>query len=164
MHEEWRDVVGAEDRYEVSSFGRIRAKAKILNPWITNGYEYVSLGRGIKKPVHRIVCEAFHGDQPGPNMVVAHADGSRNNNKIENLRWATYAENLQDSIKHGTCRLPQYADIRKGERHGMARLSKEQVEDIKSKCAGGMSRIAVAEEYGISRNHLWRILRGISWK
>ena len=158
--EEWRDVVGSEDRYEVSSLGRVRAKARLLKPWNMSGYKAVSLGKSRKTSVHRLVCEAFHGPAPSEGLLVAHTDGSRDNNAATNLRWATYSENLADSIGHGTCRLPQYYRPLKGEQHGMAKLTDAQTEEIRAECPDGKARFEVAERYGISRNHLWRILRG----
>lgn len=43
--------------------------------------------------VHQIVCTAFHGPAPEPNMVVDHIDTNRCNNRPENLRWLTRLEN-----------------------------------------------------------------------
>lgn len=57
-------------------------------------------GRRTNKPVHRLVCEAFHGEPP-QGAVVRHLDGTKNNNAPSNLRWGTVAENAQDSVRHG---------------------------------------------------------------
>lgn len=43
--------------------------------------------------VHQVVCTAFHGEAPEPNMVVDHKDTNRCNNRPENLRWFTRIEN-----------------------------------------------------------------------
>ncbi|MBQ9469393.1 MAG: HNH endonuclease, partial [Bacteroidales bacterium] len=43
--------------------------------------------------VHQVVCTAFHGPPPEPNMVVDHIDTNRCNNRPENLRWCTRLEN-----------------------------------------------------------------------
>lgn len=43
--------------------------------------------------VHQVVCTAFHGPEPEPNMVVDHIDTNRCNNRPENLRWLTRIEN-----------------------------------------------------------------------
>lgn len=43
--------------------------------------------------VHQIVCTAFHGQAPKPNMVVDHIDTNRCNNRPDNLRWLTKLEN-----------------------------------------------------------------------
>jgi hypothetical protein len=43
--------------------------------------------------VHQVVCTAFHGPAPEPNMVVDHIDTNRCNNRPENLHWVTRLEN-----------------------------------------------------------------------
>ncbi len=43
--------------------------------------------------VHQVVCTAFNGPEPEPNMVVDHVDTNRCNNRPENLRWLTRLEN-----------------------------------------------------------------------
>ena len=40
-----------------------------------------------------MVCTAFHGPAPYPDMVVDHRDTNRCNNRPENLRWLTRLEN-----------------------------------------------------------------------
>jgi hypothetical protein len=44
--------------------------------------------------IHRLVCEAFHGQAPYERAVVIHIDENALNNKPENLRWGTQKENL----------------------------------------------------------------------
>jgi hypothetical protein len=44
--------------------------------------------------VHQAVCEAFHGPKPFPSAVVIHKDEDAHNNRPENLKWGTQAENL----------------------------------------------------------------------
>ena len=39
--------------------------------------------------VHQVVCTAFNGPEPYPQMVVDHIDTNRCNNRPENLRWVT---------------------------------------------------------------------------
>lgn len=43
--------------------------------------------------VHQVVCTAFNGPEPYPQMVVDHIDTNRCNNRPENLRWVTRLEN-----------------------------------------------------------------------
>ena len=52
-----------------------------------------------------------------------------------------------------------------GQRHGMAKLTAEDVRDIRARKAAGARGIGVqlAREYGISYTHLKRILGGKSW-
>ena len=52
---------------------------------------YMILAGSIR--VHQVVCTAFHGLEPEPNMVVDHIDNNRCNNRPDNLRWFTRIEN-----------------------------------------------------------------------
>lgn len=116
MEEIWKDVVGYEGRYEVSSFGRIRsvgryierkngiiiyAKSKILKQQIKYGkgtltrYQ-VNLYDGSNNKmflVSRIVAKAFI---PNPNNLpqVNHIDEDPSNNHVENLEWCTEHYNM----------------------------------------------------------------------
>lgn len=46
------------------------------------------------RTVHRMVCEAFHGEPPFPGAVVSHLDEDPTNNRPENLAWTTQRENM----------------------------------------------------------------------
>lgn len=103
--EEWRDVVGYEGVYEVSSFGNVRRvdlghhstkeglKSQRTDP---NGYKQVDLwnGSGRTHRVHRLVAKAFIPN-PKKKRTVNHKDGDKTNNHVDNLEWATYSENNQ---------------------------------------------------------------------
>ena len=115
--EEWRNVVGYENFYMVSSFGRIfslkrtihrkngscyNVKSKILSPRISshNGilYAYICLrNNGTRKVVaiHRLVAQAFI---PNPNSYpeVDHIDRNGINNNVDNLRWCTRSMNMNN--------------------------------------------------------------------
>lgn len=62
------------------TFGRVNHR---------NGYMHLGDMR-----VHRIVCEAFHGEPPTAQHIVDHIDTNRQNNRPENLRWITKLENI----------------------------------------------------------------------
>ena len=44
--------------------------------------------------IHRLVCEAFHGQPPYAHAVVIHIDEDATNNNYLNLKWGTQKENL----------------------------------------------------------------------
>jgi hypothetical protein len=125
--EEWRDIRDWEGLYQVSNFGRVRSVPrtqvrlskngkpttfrygyKLLKPGKKDtGYLLVVLsdmtnGRQSIARVHRLVCEAFHGPQPGWDYEVAHSDHDKTNNASTNLRWATHYDNIQDSVRDRT--------------------------------------------------------------
>lgn len=69
-----------------------------------NGYGEVSKRDGRTGLAHRRVCEGVNGPPPAPGMVAAHSCGNGHLGCVNprHLRWATYSENLLDSVKHGT--------------------------------------------------------------
>lgn len=119
MSEEWRPVVGYEGYYVISNRGGIRGlaritvrrdgsrypvPARILKHTIAQGYPLVRLSRdGVSRNylIHRLVAIAFIGD-PDDGREVCHKDGNRANPRVENLYWGTRADNLADSLAHGT--------------------------------------------------------------
>lgn len=96
MREKWLPVVGYEGRYEVSNFGRVRRVKIIVPSKKKHGYMQVSLvdGKGTRKSLrlHRLVAEAFLPNPDGKPQV-NHKDEDPENNRADNLEWATAAEN-----------------------------------------------------------------------
>jgi hypothetical protein len=112
--EQWRTIVGAE-AYAVSDHGRVKrvaagkstASGRVLSQKsrLNDGYVPVVLSLGQRGKfrqtlVHTLVAEAFHGPKPTPGHCVAHNDGNPANNRADNLRWATHAENMHDMSFH----------------------------------------------------------------
>jgi hypothetical protein len=119
---EWRDVVGYEGLYRVSSDGRLKSLARdipvpqyggiwhkpeqLLKLRVNiRGYYAVGLNRdGIRREcqVHRLVAFAFHPDSHSPGAYCLHGDANRLNNNADNLRWGTHSDNMSDVVKHGS--------------------------------------------------------------
>lgn len=94
MNEEWRPVDGSPG-YLVSNSGSVMSPSgKRLIPLSNGRYGYlsVSLARGRREYVHRLVASAFIGSPVG--MDVDHIDGNVSNNSLGNLRILTHAENM----------------------------------------------------------------------
>ena len=95
MDEEiWKDINGTNDKYKVSSYGRVKNKetGSVLKQSRNNvGYLYVVIN-GKSEAVHRLVCEAFIPN-PEHKPEVNHLDEDKENNKSGNLSWVTHAEN-----------------------------------------------------------------------
>lgn len=110
--EEWRPVVGWESKYLVSSLGRIysiprhKVRGGVLSPTTTaKGYLRCCLpgDAGVSRnlSVHRLVAVAFLGE-PKEGQEVRHLNGDPADNRVENLAWGTHAENVADSVLHGS--------------------------------------------------------------
>lgn len=107
--EEWRDVIGYEGLYMVSSFGRIFSKIKnrLLSPCKNSSkmpHLYIDArknGCRTKLYIHRLVALAFI---PNPKKYpeIDHIDCIPTNNHFSNLKWCNRKMNQNNpiSLKH----------------------------------------------------------------
>src|SRR4051794_9102051 len=101
----WKQIP-AYPRYEVSNIGKVRRVAtskrtrpyQTLNAWHDpDGYLQVSLyqdGRRYTRLVHHLVLFAHVCPRPSLDHCCDHINAVRDDNRVENLRWVTTAENI----------------------------------------------------------------------
>ncbi len=113
----WKDIPGYEGLYQVSSFGRVKSlsreaavqskshrsvPSKILSLNMNRGgYPSVCLCRENKKTtylLHRLVAQAFIANPKG-KRTVNHINGNKSDNRVSNLEWNTYSENIAHAFK-----------------------------------------------------------------
>lgn len=162
----WRDIPGYEGYYQVSNFGNVKS----LERW-TNGryfpersfkptYKSKHLNLVLRKPnekpksIHlaRVVLMAFDR-MPKENEQARHLDGNPLNCCIDNLQWGTYQENVLDVFNMNDAK--------------QARLTVEQVKEIKKKLSEGYTRSdlqKLEKEYNVGRTTMWNIATGRTWK
>jgi len=99
----WKDVVGYEGLYQVSSLGRVksnwynRIKYLTLNIDAKNYYNVrlYKNGKGTTFVVQKLVAIAFLNHNPcGYDLIIDHIDGDRKNNRLNNLQLITQRENV----------------------------------------------------------------------
>ena len=99
----WKQYLNTN--YSVSDDGQVRNDKtnRILSQSTQQDYKHVTLsidGKQKRMRVHRLVAEVFL-DNPQNKPYVNHKDGNRGNNSVENLEWATPAENTQHAVLTG---------------------------------------------------------------
>jgi uncharacterized protein (DUF433 family) len=169
--EEWKPIPGY-DGYEASSLGRVRSvdraivdkngrqknlRGVLLRPGPhskSHPYPYIQAGSGNSLGVHVAVALAFFGPRP-VGMYVCHKDGDETNNVPDNLYYGTPADNQRDRIAHGTKSV--------GEKHGRARLTRSQVDEIIVRLAAGERQSSIAKAYGVSSPQISHINTGRNW-
>jgi hypothetical protein len=147
--------------YQVTNDGRV---VGMKGGWLNqrpnhDGYMTVIIRHGGQsRPmlVHRLVALAWLPSQPSPeHEQVAHWDGNPTNNHASNLRWATRVQNEADKLRHGR--------DNRGERHGHAKLTVQQVREIRKAAAGRVSQSALALQYGVSRSAVSLVVSRRTW-
>lgn len=163
--ETWRAIPGYQDRYEVSSFGRVRSwmngrwgrrELPVLRSQFigSNGYPEVGLQDGSKKTnklVHELVLLAFVSERPHEH-VACHADDVKTNNHVTNLRWRTRRDNHADSVSNGGA-------VLNGPRAN-AKLSRRDLSRIATMIKNGKSNRAIAAHVGVSHSRISNIRNG----
>lgn len=153
------------DGYEASYCGQIRsikANKVMKQKTQSNGYMSVGLsvgGRYHYRGVHRLVAMAWLGvPDDAAALHVAHSDGDKTNNHVQNLRWATPLENNMDKIGHGTLK-----GARHGEAHHQSRLKKCQVRRMRDAVRSGVPFMDVVAQEGIPKNTAYDAVVGKTW-
>jgi protein gp37 len=154
--ETWRDIPGFSG-YQASSHGRIRnAESKTIQQYL-NEHEQIGrytvtiykYGHPTTQFVHRLVLLAFNG-KPCEDEEACHRNGNKLDNRAANLRWGTRSENQQEKVRHGS-------------RGGPAKLTPEQVADIRARRAAGETQQTIADAFNVSRSLVSMIESGSVW-
>jgi len=110
MNEKWKDIPDYEDYYQVSNYGNVRTKERIIKN--VNGkdtlyrskerkasiseYRLIALSKkGFVKmfKISRLVAKLFVDGRNETRKIVNHIDGNKHNDFYKNLEWCTYSEN-----------------------------------------------------------------------
>lgn len=178
--EEWRPVVGWEGSYEVSNRGRVRtitrnvrvrggvrlAKSQLLKEDRSGRYSYVNLWRNnvkVRRGIHQLVLRMFVGRCPS-GKETCHDNGNCRDNRLENLRYGTRKENLNDRHRHGT--------MTKGQHHGAATMTDAKAIEIKKTHAALLNGakklrngelVQLAGKFNTTTGIIGSIVRGDRW-
>jgi hypothetical protein len=103
-----KDILGYEGQYSVTRDGKVYShkRKRFLNPTNLKGYKRVKLRDSNNNQkisnqlIHRLVAKAFI---PNPNnkLEINHKNSIRDDNRVDNLEWATRSENNQHAWTYG---------------------------------------------------------------
>lgn len=174
--EQWKDIVGYESYYQISNYGNLRSKDRLVisknnslalkkgrlkKPSMANNYFLAMLSKEhIPKAItiHRLVAMHFI-ENPMNKKEINHKDGNKQNNHVDNLEWVTRSENSQHSYNNGL------QISRKGSMHHFAKINESDVLNMFMLYNNGVSRKEIANRYThISYSSICRILKGRTWK
>lgn len=167
--EVWKPVPGYEGQYEVSDQGRVRSldrvclgkdgkreihHGKILKPQkMKRGYLEVSIsssGRRTHRTIHTLVAEVFLGPRP-EGFDVAHRDGDRSHNTVNNLFYATREDNLHSTYSYGG-------------KQANGKLSLADVDEIRRRLASGDKPTDIAHDFNVNSAAIYHIKNGTTFK
>ena len=96
-----------DPRIKVSNKGNVvSCKRGVCSPLKvshnTSGYQTVGAGSGLnnKQYVHRMVAETWL-DNPNHYKEINHVNGDKDDNRVNNLEWATRSQNLSHAYRTG---------------------------------------------------------------
>lgn len=105
----------------------------------------------------RYICMLAHGEPETPDLDAAHSCGNGHLGCVakKHLRWATAAENMADSIEHGT--------FVEGEKSPHAKIKELDVHMIRVLTASGFTHRDIAERFGLSAGQVGKIALRQKW-
>jgi len=178
-NEFWKDVVGFEGQYKISSLGRVLrlkrlthakrrhgmvayyTKAKLMKINLDRaGYTMVSLSivsKTINRTIHRLIAEAFIPNEENKREV-NHKNCIKRDSRLENLEWNTHQENMRHAVVSGRI------IIRKGSDNPGSKLKEDQVLEIKRMLETGLkSYREIGDVYGVDQSTIFLIKSGHNW-
>jgi hypothetical protein len=119
--------------------------------------------------VHLVIWESVHGPISDLSLEVNHIDGNKRNSSISNLELLTPLENIRHAMRIGLTdgRPPEAENLREVPRAGVqrnaARLTTDQVIEIRTLLSQGLLQKDIAKQYGTCQANVSRIWRGETW-
>lgn len=181
-NEEWRDVVGYEEYYQISNLGRMCSKSRIkivnsskranFTQFIPAKLRKITISKHpkhmyyqglvsvnnvvISVKIHRLIAEAFIPN-PDNKPHINHIDGNKLNNAISNLEWCTHKENMQHAWNTGLSK-PLRGEFGSG-----AKLTASQVLEIRE-LSKTIRATKIAPMYGVHHATIRSIILRKTWK
>lgn len=112
--------------------------------------------RGTTQQAHRFAWELFNGPI-ADGLVVRHRCDNGLCVRPDHLELGTQKENVADAWGRGRMTPKQ------GQDHGMAKLSLDDVVEIRALCPSGAEYEKLARRFGVHRDTIWKAATGRTW-
>jgi hypothetical protein len=180
--EEFRQIIiehPLQKKYAVSNQGRIISytddflSGREIKCAITEGFRvfrYQTRENGKRKDkgflVYKLVAQYFiPNDNPERTMVI-HLDFSKDNDRVENLKWATRREQIDFQSKNPNVIANKARIIEFNKKADGAKLTSTQVIRIKKMLQRPDNKtrlVMIAKQFNITTQQLYRIRTGENW-
>jgi len=190
--EQWK-IITAYPNYAVSNLGRVmrvvtnkyHPRQRILKTASdSDGYQVVTLynPKPMTKKVHQLVMRAFVGPCP-KNQEINHKNGIKVDNTRTNLEYVTPRQNKDHAIRHkltafgdrnamrkypGKNKIGEYAKNHpervQGINNPKAKLSENDVREIRRLSDTGIQTIIVARRFGVTTTTIRGIKNRSHWR
>ena len=120
------------------------------------GYGYISVGRGKRLRAHRFSYMIHNGVDIPDDLAVLHTCDVRACVNPRHLWPGTNAENSRDMCAKGR---QAY-----GERHGLAKLTEDDVREIRRRLSAGATAYRLGREYGVDDGTIRLIRDRVTWR
>lgn len=169
MEEIWKDVLGFEGRFKISSHGNIISingkykGEKTFNVHVDKlGYHFTTLRMSPLKRqvrVHQLVAEHFVFKPDGLNHpCVNHKDGNKLNNHYLNLEWVSKKDNCAHAVETGLHSI-------KGAKHPNSKLTEAEVVEMRELYATyAISHSSLGILFGVTREQARDVINRKNWK
>lgn len=150
--------------YHVSRDGKVYSRKsgnwKLLRGGIIKGDPAVTLsnhGNHLSQRVYRLVALVYLPKPSSTKLVIRHLDDNPLNNHVDNLRWGTQKQNMEDARKNGKLRGSSCKASR-------AKLSKKDLILIFKLKAKGLYYKDIAKRLGVSVGTIGRVINKKSYR
>lgn len=133
----WTGAAGDDE------YGRVRYEGRVLR-------------------AHQAAYLLFRG--PIRDLMVCHKCDTPACVNPDHLFLGTGSDNQQDSVRKGRHATAKYFGSQRGERNGNAKLTAEDVQEIRVRRRKGECQKKIAEDFGVTRANISRICRNESWR